>query len=600
MVPSARFDDLTAGREQSFELLDHVSTITAHSLDQVVPALRTVTEASARGLWSAGYVAYEAAPAFSGDLEVRRRRLGESMPDLPLVWFATFERRQSAAPFQPRVSFPAGYTVSGWAPDITADDWHRAIAEIHDRIAAGDADQVNHTFRLRAAFSGDPWELYRDLALAQRGAHSTWLDTGRYQIASASPELFFRLGGGAITTRPMKGTIHRGRWPAEDRALAERLIASEKERTENLMIVELLGRELQGIGESVETNNVLKLEQYETLWTLTSEVSATVDPTTRLEDVFGALFPAGSITGTPKPETMRMIADLERNPRGVYCGAVGYVPPAGSSVDAHFNVAIRTVVIDSEEGIAEYGVGGGITADSDSASEYEEARTKARLLVERRPEFDLVESMRWDPRDGFILIDRHIARLAASAAYFGYVTDTDDVRELLEKTVSALDVPMRISLRMNRYGAVTVEIDERLIDPFFEWPQGMRPMRLAIGEPRIDTSDVFLYHKTTSRIVYENQRDDHPFAEDVALVNRDLNVTEATTANIVVRFGDTWWTPDVGSGCLPGVYRGALLESGRIAERTIPRGDLLGADEIALVDSVRGWRSASIVADSTG
>lgn len=593
MVPSARFDDLSQGREHAFELHGHRGTIVAHAIEDVVPALEAVVAASRSGLWSAGFVAYDAAPAFDPELQVRHRRLGDPLPDLPLVWFATFEERIAVAPFQPRATLPAGYTVSGWTPDATAGEWADAIVQIQKRIASGDTSQVNHTFRLHAAFAGDAWDLYRDLSLAQRGSYSVWLDTGRYQVASASPELFFRIAGDRITTRPMKGTIGRGRWPQEDDRRADELLASQKDRAENLMIVELFRDELTRIGDTVAVDTVLDLERYETLWTLTSQLSARLRPDVDVLGVFAALFPSGSVTGVPKPSTMSIISGLERSARGVYGGAVGYLAPVGGPVDSQFNVAIRTVVVDSEEGIAQFGVGGGITRASDSSAEYEEARTKARLLVERRPEFDLFETMRWDPDHGFVLLEGHLERLAGSAGYFGFVFDRDHVTELLDKTVSTIDKPMRIRVLLNRYGAVTVELDEHLLDDFREEPSG--PVVVAaVGAPEIDPDDVFLFHKTTRRIRYEIQREDHPGADDVLLVNRRGDLTESTTASIVVRFGDTWCTPDLDSGLLPGVYRADLVRRGRLAVRTIARDELFDADAVALVDSVRGWRPVRI------
>jgi para-aminobenzoate synthetase/4-amino-4-deoxychorismate lyase len=596
MVPSARFDDLTPGREHAFEFHGHRDTFVARSIEEVVPTIAAVAEASRAGLWAAGFVAYEAAPAFDPGLAVRHRRLGEPLPDVPLAWFATYTTRIPVAPLQPRATSPAAYTVSGWTPEIESGDWHGAISTIKERIGAGDTYQVNHTFRLHAAFAGDPRELYRDLVLAQRGGYAASLDTGRYHVASASPELFFRVEDREIATRPMKGTIARGRWPAEDLALAEELVASEKDQAENLMIVDLLRNDLGRIAEfgSVRADRLLDLERYETLWTLTSEITAQLRDDVGITDVFAALFPSGSVTGAPKAATMAIIADLERSARGVYCGAVGYVGPATDGTDAQFNVAIRTVVVDTDEGIAEYGVGGGITWDSDASNEYEEARTKARLLVERRPEFDLFETIRWEPGRGFVLLDGHVRRLAASAAYFGFVFDRDHVMELLDKTASTIDRPMRVRVALGRHGSVTVEIDEQLLEPFHEAPDGS-PVRVAVAPPQIDPDDVFLYHKTTRRNVYEMQREDHPFAEDVLLVNRHGELTESTIANVAVRFGDTWYTPHLDSGLLPGVYRESLLASGVLHERIVRRDELFDADAVALVNSVRGWRPVVIV-----
>ena len=598
MVPSARFDNLSPGQEHAFVLTGFRETIVAHRIDDVGLAIRRVCDARRDGLWAAGFVAYEAAPGFDSGLKVRDRPDGDQLSELPLVWFATFEGRAPVTPFRARRGSAGAYSVSGWAPDADAEQWNRGIAQIHERIGMGDTYQVNHTFRLRAAFSGDPAELYRDLALAQRGSYSAWLNLGRFQIASASPELFFDMSGGRMTVKPMKGTIRRGRWPAEDADLARQLETSVKDQAENLMIVDLLRSDLGRIASfgSVRAERLLTLERYETLWTLTSEITAQVPESVGLFDVFTALFPSGSVTGAPKASTMGIIAELERTPRGVYCGAIGYVAPGDGDIDARFNVAIRTVVVDGDEGIAQYGVGGGITWDSDASNEYEEARTKARLLVERRPEFDLLETLRWDEAEGFLMLGRHLERLGRSAGYFGFAFDRDHVGELLAKSVSSLRGSARVRLLLNREGAAVIEVDERVVAPFAHVPSG--PVaRVALGAPDVKADDIFLFHKTTRRRLYEAQRDAHPYAEDVLMVNDRGELTESTIANVAVRFGDVWWTPGLGSGALPGIYRAELLDRSEIGERTILRDELVHADEIALINSVRGWRRARIVGE---
>lgn len=599
MAPRARFDDLTPHGEHAFELDGLVEVVEAHTTDQVAAALQRVEDARRLGLWAGGFVAYEAAPVFDPALTVSARRT-DAFADLPLVWFGLFERSEPVTPHRRRNGGTGLYSVSGWSADTSSAQWRAGIETIRARIAAGDTYQVNHTLRLRAAFSGDPFEFYGDLALAQRGAYAAYLDTDRFQIASASPELFFEIGNGEITLRPMKGTHPRGRWAEEDAAMAARLEASGKDQAENLMIVDLLRNDVGRIAEfgTVRAERLLNLERYETLWTLTSEITADVPDTLTLWDVFAALFPSGSVTGAPKASTMRIITELENSPRGVYCGAIGYVEPGTGPLSAHFNVAIRTVVIDAEEGVAEYGVGGGITWDSEPESEYEEARTKARLLVERRPEFALLETLRWDEPGGFVLLERHLDRLEGSAEYFGYPFDRSHLVELLDKAVGDLHGSVRVRLLLGRDGVASVEVDERVLAPFAEMPAG--PVaRVELGTTQVGAQDVFLYHKTTRRDLYEDQRDEHPYAEDVLMVNTDGELTESTLANVVVRFGDVWWTPRLGCGVLPGTYRAELLDQGVIAERTIRVEELRHADEVALINSVRGWRAVEL-ADGDG
>jgi para-aminobenzoate synthetase/4-amino-4-deoxychorismate lyase len=448
---------------------------------------------------------------------------------------------------------------------------------------------------LRAAFSGDPFELYRDLVLAQRGAYAACFDTGRHRIVSASPERFFRIADGRIEVRPMKGTAPRGRWSDEDRALAEQLRTSEKDHAENLMIVDLLRNDLGRIAAfgSVTVDKLLELERYETVWQLTSQVAASLRKDAGLSDVFGALFPSGSVTGAPKARTMEIIAELEPSPRGVYCGAVGYVAPPDSGLPrANFNVGIRTVVVDEQEGLAEYGVGGGITWDSVATAEYEEARLKAALLVERRPEFSLVETLRWEEGQGFWWLEEHLERLEGSAEYFGYRCDLADVRGALASAVAGATGRRIVRLELARDGTVSAELSQEQLPPIDA--EDADSVHLAVSHVPVSSRNVFLFHKTTNRKVYQARRTDHPDADDVVLVNEFGEVTESIIANVLIRVGNQWFTPPLSAGLLPGVYRRVLLEKGTVTERTFDVVELVAADEIALVNSVRGWRRAVI------
>ena len=604
MPAPIRFDDLTAGAERAFELTECVDELVANRLDEVVPLVQKVQAATDAGHWAAGFVAYEAAPAFDEALRVRRRALGDPFSDLPLAWFGIYRERREADPLRRRRSGPAGYGISRWTPSVTADEYRGAIADIHSSIAGGDTYQVNHTFRLRAAFSGDPFELYRDLVIAQRGAYGAFLDTGRFKVLSASPERFFRLRSQRLDVRPMKGTIRRGRWPAEDSEMAEALAASEKDRAENLMIVDLLRNDLGRVAEfgSVDVTELFAVERYETLWQLTSQIEADVRPDVELADVFGALFPSGSITGAPKSSTMRLISELESTPRGVYCGAIGFVAPQGHEAGAHFNVAIRTVVVDAEEGRAEYGTGGGITWDSTYGSEYEEALLKAELLHSAKEDFGLIETLRWD-RGEFRLLERHLARMEASAQYFGFEYSEHDGRAALTKHTAALmaldDGSARVRLTLDRNGGFRVEMAETGLARWVGSPAdagyGSNLVHVAPALQPVDAGDVELFHKTTRRARYETARRESPGVDDVLLWNQAGEVTESTIANVAVRFGDEWFTPPLDSGCLPGVYRAELLAAGALRVAAIPLEDLREADDVALINSVRGWRRAVVV-----
>jgi para-aminobenzoate synthetase/4-amino-4-deoxychorismate lyase len=583
----ARFDDLT-GATPSFRLVEPVGVLEATRASEVVAVLDAAEAAAGRGLWVAGFVGYEAALGLDPALVVRPRDHGDAFAALPLAWFALFERAEETTLPLPRDEGIPAAPEGTWAPTTTRSRYESAVDRIHELIAAGETYQVNHTMRLRSRVEGDARGLYRDLCYAQRGAFSAYLDLGRYRVVSASPELFFERRGGAIVTRPMKGTAPRGRWPEEDRAAADQLLASAKDRAENAMIVDLLRNDLGRISRpgSVTWADVFQVERYETVWQLTTTVSAELDPAVGLADIFRGLFPSGSVTGAPKVRTMEIIRDLEESPRGIYCGAVGYLAPAGSGrPDARFNVAIRTVTVDTATTTAEYGVGGGITWDSDASAEFEETVAKSRVLTARRPDFELLETMRFDPTEGVRHLDRHLGRLAASAEFFGFRVDETDVREAVEKTAaSAPASEMRVRLSLRKDGTVRVAATPFASDP--------APVRVAIDGVPQDPRDVFLFHKTSLRDRYEDARRRHPDVDDVLLVNDRGEVTESMIANVAARIDGTWVTPPLDAGLLPGIGRAIALEEGRLSEGVLTIEDVRTADEIALISDTRGWRRA--------
>ena len=340
-----RFDDLVAGTAQAFESPSRL--LTALTPHDVVPVLAEVDRATQDGCWAFGYVAYEAAAG----LDPRWAGL-PLPPGLPLVQFGLCAEPTDVPPIVPPPGRARGYALSAWRRDWTEPDYGADVARVREHIAAGDTYQLNLTVRMHAEVSGDLAQLYADLAWAQRGRHAAFLDLGRHVVASASPELFVEWTDDLLRTRPMKGTAPRGRTGAEDVVVRERLLGSEKERAENLMIVDLLRNDLGRIAEvgSVDVPALFTAERYETVWQLTSDVTARPRPGTSLVDVFRALFPSGSVTGAPKDRSIELIRTLETRPRGVYCGAVGVVAPPGQAFRARFNVAIRTVTVDGPPG----------------------------------------------------------------------------------------------------------------------------------------------------------------------------------------------------------------------------------------------------------
>ncbi|HPR82740.1 MAG TPA: aminodeoxychorismate synthase component I [Pontiellaceae bacterium] len=561
-----------------------VEVLTARTPEEVFRCLERIETS---GLWAAGFISYEAAGALDDALKTH------APGSLPLLQFGLFENVEQTflSAQMHRQECLRHYQLGEWKPSVTRGEYSEAIAKIKERIAAGDTYQVNYTFRLNADFSGSPFDFFCDLAAAQQGRYAAFIETPEFAVCSASPELFFELKDGVITSRPMKGTLPRGLTAEADRAAAEALKNSAKDCAENIMIVDMIRNDIGRIAEagSVETVSRFDVEKYPTVWQLTSTVqgkvcgagfqSAHEQAGMPAPQIFKALFPCASITGAPKAKTMEIIRGLEKTPRGIYTGAIGFIAPDGA---AQFSVAIRTAVI--QAGRAEYGTGGGIVWDSDADSEYDEALSKARILTRRFPEFQLLETMLWEDGEIFLL-ERHLKRLAGSAEYFGFNLDESKVRDRLRDLKS--DEPMRVRLLLDKDGRFEVQA--------FKMKRGRdAASTLAIAREPVDSGDVFLYHKTTNRAVYERARADFPEADDVLLYNERGEITESCIANVVVELDGRKVTPPVSCGLLAGTFRNELLERGEIEEQVVSVEELRRADAIWLINSVRKWRKVSL------
>ncbi len=556
---------------------DPLATPTAWQIDEVAAVLARVEARAREGHWAVGFVSYDAAPAFDPALGARRH------PRVPLAAFGIFaDARPSAGPTN------LDLEVGAWRSSWTRDEHAAAVARVRELIAAGDTYQVNLTHRLQASFAGDPEGLFAALARAQGAGYPVFVDLGGAAVCSVSPELFLRRRGDRLETRPMKGTRPRHLDPARDAALADELVLSPKDRAENTMIVDMMRNDLGRVARtgSVAVPALHRIEHYPTVHQMVSVVTATTD--VDLAGVFRACFPAASITGAPKVRTSAIIAELEPEPRGVYCGAVGAVAPpsaAGQPPPFEFNVAIRTAWVDRREGTVTYGVGGGIVWDSRADAEWDECLDKARVLHRALPPFRLLETLLWEPGTGCTLLDEHLERLAASATHFGFDADIDAIRRRL--TGLRHDTATVIRLLVAPDG--TTEIRYR------RPPRpGGGPVRLAFDTAPVDPADVFLRHKTTRRSRYDTARSRRPDADDVVLWTPDGEVTETTIANLVVELDGQLLTPRADAGLLPGTLRRVLLAQGRVREARISITDLVGAGRIWTINSVRGWSPAVV------
>jgi para-aminobenzoate synthetase/4-amino-4-deoxychorismate lyase len=566
----------------SYRFVGLVEVIEARTLEDILPALRRVEAAISRGLHAAGFISYEAAPGINPDLT--------ALPpgEIPLLWFGIFERRltlSSSLPDDPPPS--ASYRADEWQSSLTPDEYTAAVERVREYISAGDTYQVNLTMRRTFSFNGDPYLFYRDLCRSQRAPFCAFLELERFRILSASPELFFRLCDGTLTTRPMKGTGNRGRWHEDDEEAKRRLREDPKERAENLMIVDLLRNDLGMVSAtgSVAVSSMFDIEPLETVHQMTSTITSRLKEGAGIVELFQALFPCGSVTGAPKKRTMEIIAELEDMPRGIYTGCIGFISPGPEAV---FSVAIRTIVVDTEKGSGQMGIGSGITFDSRAEDEYAECLAKGRFALEQRPEFQLIETMLFAEGDGLFLLERHLGRLRRSAAYFDFRLNEEPIRRALAARTASLCGSHKVRLLLSRKGTFAIQCE-----PIADDPPGASHLAAVAGK-RVDSRDPFIYNKTTHRPLYAAAPAERPDCIDLLFLNERDEVAEGAYHNIVVRMEGELLTPPLESGLLPGVFREELLESGEIRERAVTAEQLKGAEEIYLINSVRKWRRVTL------
>ena len=560
--------------------------LVAHHIDEVKPVLEAVHAAAEAGHWCVGHVRYEAAPAFDAALQVHAA-------DGPLVWFEVHDGAPSAWPSAEAAGHAEARAT--WLPTLARPDFDAAIARIHQAIGDGELYQVNYTAPWMGTVTGEGAALFDALLRAQPGGYAACFTAGDEQVLSVSPELFFdwqaSAAGGSILARPMKGTAARGATPALDVAAAERLRASPKERAENVMIVDLLRNDLSRIAEphTVRVPELFHTQALPTVWQMTSDVQARTRSGLRLPDVFAALFPCGSVTGAPKVRAMQLIRELERQPRGIYCGAIGVVRPDGrGGIAATFNVPIRTVVMRGTQ--ARCSIGSGITASAEAGAEWQEWLHKQAFLARASEPFEVLETL--------ALVDgvyrhqaEHLARMAEAAQHFGYPWQPAAVHACLQALAAQHGSgPWRVRLLLDRFGQPRAEA--------FALQPTATPVRLQLApRPLAEAHGEWVRFKTTRRAHYA------AFAPapgsgifDTVLFNAEGEITESTFGNLAMQMDDgRWLTPPLACGLLPGVGRAVALREGRVQEGVVRVQDLHRVRRWAFINSLRGWLDAELV-----
>ena len=549
--------------------------LTAWHLDDVVPLLQDAQDRAQNDRWVVGIVAYEAGPAFDPAFKV-----ASAATDFPLAAFLVFD---GIADIAGSTCTPGRFSCTPWRHDTAYAAFERTVETIRDQIAAGDYYQTNFTTRLTAGLTGDPEAFFHSLCAAQPGSYALYLDLGAWQIASVSPELFFAWNPqtGELKTRPMKGTA-----PSE--LGAETLKSSAKDRAENLMIVDLLRNDISRIGDDVRVSDLFAVQALPTALQMTSTVTGITRLGMGLPEVFGALFPCGSVTGAPKIAAMQAIAAYETSRRGAYCGALGVIQPGGEAI---FSVGIRTVTISN--GKASCGVGSGITWDSQCKEEFAEGRIKQRFLWRASASFDLLETLLLES-GVYWLLQRHIDRIRRSASHFGFVFDEARVRSALDAV--ARNHPLgvfRVRLLVDRTGRITTEAfvfkpDMAAAKSMPFPPASETAKRVALAKQPISSDDEFLRHKTTHRAVYDAFAPDSTGLLDTLLYNERGEITEFTRGNVVAELDGELVTPAVECCLLPGTLRAELLANWDLSEHVFTRNDLQRATGLWFINGLRG------------
>lgn len=561
----------------------------ASQTDEIVPVLQGVERLVANGYFAAGFMAYEAGFAFLSKLP------SPPSTDLPLIWFGLSRKVKKNVPLPLHATLQDGQQAIPEDLSLNLDrgSYGNSIEKIRDYISKGDTYQVNFTMRYRGRFEGSAAALYEQLRKKQGVSYAAYIETDDWAILSLSPELFFRKRKNEITVRPMKGTAPRGRTLQEDKENAQRLISSPKEMSENLMIVDLLRNDLGKVCEpgSIQVTRAMEVERYETLLQMTSNIRGILKPDIKLIDLMRAAFPSGSVTGAPKLRTMQIIHELEREPRSIYTGAIGFL----SGEDACFNVAIRTAVVNKRRGTIEMGVGSGILFEADPSFEYDECKLKGNFLTQASPEFQLLETLLWEPEGGFRHLELHLSRLLSSAEYFLFSVEPGFLRALLsQKCLEYSQLyrePQRVRLLVSSTGNTDLQVSS--LEP------PTTNLTVCISTKRTNSADRFLFHKTTHRNFYDQElaaaRANGYF--EVLFKNEREEITEGAITNVLIKQAGVFYTPPITCGLLPGILRKSLFESKKfqVKERVLFEEDLLKADAVYVCNSVRGLLKVKLV-----
>lgn len=574
--------DFAAENEKSKPLIfsKPEEIITTFDSNEVEKCLKRIESAVEKGYYAAGFFSYEAVDACTAVSKNTKKT------KLPLLWFGLFQKTENTISQKENTSFHVGE----WRTPVSKADYTQQFNLIQEGIREKKISELNFTIPFSADFSGNSYGYYQQLKKAQNANYSAYLSIGDFAILSASPELFFEIKNKEIHIRPMKGTIHRGLTYEQDLQQKEWLLTSEKNKYENQLTIAEMAKELSPLIEpdTLAHYDTFRVEKYPTLYQMTSAAKGKLKNGIHTKDIFKALFPCTSIAGVPKKESIEWIKQVETSSREVYCGSIGYITPDKNAI---FNVAIRSVWIDKENK-AHYHAGGAVTKYSKAEEEYKEIFTKTKVTTWKQPDFELLETMAFDGKD-FFLLEKHIERLQNSAAYFDFSFCKNNLSNALESfKKNHGDQHPRVRLTMSSKGEIHLQSS-----PLTKHTDSSQ--KVVFAKRPIRQNDVFLYHKTTHRSVYEEAKKPYPEYFDVLLWNEKDEITEFTIGNIVVERDGKFLTPPIACGLLPGTFRQDLIEKGILTEHVLLKKDLLSSDKLWLINSVREWVSVELTTSSS-
>ncbi|MGM0417250.1 MAG: chorismate-binding protein [Thermodesulfobacteriota bacterium] len=556
-----------------------VEIIRSDNYKNIKKAFSYIEDMTLKGFYVAGFLSYEASRAFDPNFSVNKKDYCDEF------WFGIFKKKEIIPHHILFGNLSKAEYFLNWELPFDYQEYKNKIDFIKEKIFKGDIYQLNYTFNLKTDFKDDPFSVFFNNFSHLDSKYSAFIDTPDFSVLSGSPELFFKLDKNKLISKPMKGTIQRGRNNIEDSLRKNELYTSEKDRAENVMITDMIRNDMGKIAEisSVNTDKLFEIEKYSRVFQMTSKVTCTTDKS--VCEIFEAMFPCASITGAPKIKSMEYINHTEKNPRGVYTGTIGFIEPGRKSL---FNVAIRTMYINKQNKKAFYGTGGGIVWDSSAKKEYKECQSKALIISEPEPEFKLLETLLYIPGNGFYLEKYHIKRILDSAEYFSFELKKNNLLQFFKNFRS--EEFLRVRLLCDRFGNIEYEenlLEKNPLDNKTTW-------KICLADEPVDSKNRFLYHKTTNRSFYNNILKKHPEFNDIVLFNENNNITETCFANIVIKKNEKLYTPFSKAGLLPGTMRNYLLDKNIVSEKMILKKDLKNADKIYLINSVRGFINADM------